>query len=341
MSKKDATIDAVAALAKVSRATVSRVLNRSAYVSADVARRVYDAVEETNYTPNAQARRLAGGRKKAVVLVYPAVPFPHTWHFHQTETGVIRGCGIYGFHHQTLLVHPQSTEDYDRLLSPEFIAECEGLILTPPFADDLRLLQKLEARGVPVVLIAAGSATRTLRSGVGLDDEAAGYVMADHLIGRGHSRFGFIEGLTDHLSAYERLSGVRRRLAEAGIPHDNLRVVPGALTFETGIAGFSQIHQSGFAPTAVICANDEMAAGALRSAYSLGIRVPDDVSIVGFDDAPFARLLSPPLTTVSQNVVELATRAVALILELVKSNRSIKELTPPHIVVRETTAAPR
>ncbi|MEM9963855.1 MAG: LacI family DNA-binding transcriptional regulator [Asticcacaulis sp.] len=340
-TKKDATIDAVAALAGVSRATVSRVLNRSAYVSADVAKKVCAAIEATNYMPNAQARLLAGGRRKAVVLVYPAVPFPPTWHFYQTETGVIRGCSVYGFNQKTLLLAPEDLTYHDQLLAPDFLNECEGLILTPPFADDARLIQKLEARGVSVALIAAGSATRRLRPGVGLDDEAAGFAIAEHLISLGHKRFGFIEGMTDHVSAFERLNGVLRGLSTHGIDHSQLLSVPGALTFETGISGFEAIQTSGFAPTAIICANDEMAAGALRSAYAYGLNVPRDISIVGFDDAPFARLLSPPLTTVSQGVVELAMRSVTLILEMVKGQTPSNELTPPQIVLRESTAAPR
>ncbi len=178
-----------------------------------------------------------------------------------------------------------------------------------------------------------------MAAGVGIDDEAAGYDLTRHLIGLGHRRFAFILGLREHISAGERYEGFRRALTEAGLADDAAIAFRGTLNFSAGQTHLQNIIDSGFKPTAVICANDDMAAGALYRAYQAGLRVPQDMTIVGFDDAPFAVMLSPPLTTIAQPVFIMAQKAVEIILSQIEGRSRSYEFEPHRLIIRDSAAS--
>ncbi len=326
-------------MAGVSEATVSRVLNNSAGVSAAKHERVLAAAKALRFRPNPQARLLAGGRSNTIMLVHPMVDSPLTWYFHLLEAGILRGCSRHGFHLQSHFVFPDSATREARVLKPILAGDCVGVILAAPFSDDLKLIAAIQARQMPVAQVASGAATRHLAPGIGMDDERAGYEMATYLLKLGHRRFGFSLGLPDHLSAQERFTGARRALVENGLGSDSLVEVQGALNFDGGYAAFRQVHESGFYPTALICANDESAAGAIHAAHEQGLNLPADLSIAAFDDAPFAQLLSPPLTTMSQGIDAMAARAVDILADAIKGVNRPYEMTRPRLVIRQSTVA--
>ncbi|MGN6209995.1 LacI family DNA-binding transcriptional regulator [Asticcacaulis sp.] len=331
------TIQDVARMAGVSEATVSRVLNNSAGVSAAKRDRVLAAAKTLRFRPNAQARLLAGGRPNTVLLVHPMVESPLTWYFHLLETGILRGCARHGFQLQPHFVLPDSPRRDIRILKPITDKACVGVILAAPFSDDADLIAAVQARHMPFVLVASGGATRGLAPGIGMDDERAGYELAMHLLQQGHRRFGFSLGLPDHLSAQERFAGARRAMAEQGLG-GHIVEAPGGLNFDGGYHAFRRIRESGFRPTALICANDESAAGAIHAAHEQSLRLPADLSIAAFDDAPFAPLLSPPLTTMSQGIDVMAARAVDILADAIKGVNRPYEMTRPRLVIRQSTA---
>ena len=322
-------------MAGVSEATVSRVLNNSAGVSADKRDRVLTAAKTLRFRPNSQARLLAGGKTDTILLVHPMIDTPLTWYFHQLEAGAARGCAAHGFSLKTHFVFPDTAAHVAKVLKPVESGEYAGVILAAPFSDDANLIAALRARHFPFVLVAAGAATRALASGIGMDDERAGYELTDYLLTLGHRRFGFSLGLKDHLSAEERFDGARRAIQAHGGETD-IVTARGALNFQGGHDAFHEMARAGALPTALICANDESAAGAIHAAHEAGLSLPGDVSIVGFDDAPFAALLSPPLTTISQGIEAMGARAIDRLADTIEGRDRAYEMTRPRLVIRQS-----
>ena len=340
MSRQLPTISDVALLAGVSRATVSRVLNGSPLVADATRRVVQDAANLLRFKPNAQARLLAGGRSHTVILVHPATDHHAvTWYNLMLESGALRGCSHHGLQLEMNLVYPDPPYSYERILRPIDTLNCDGMILAPPFSDDPELITLIQARQMPLVCIAAGPATRPLTAGIGMDDNGAGFEMGRYLVTLGHRRFAFLLGPRAHTAASERFDGFCRAVEAAGVTPDDIMSLPGSFHFDSGFEGLNTVMDSGFAPTALICASDEMAAGALHGAHQMGLKIPQDLSIVGFDDAPFAGLLSPPLTTIAQPVYAMAHKAADLIVAGIKGDQVPYELTKPRLVVRASAAA--
>jgi LacI family transcriptional regulator len=227
----------------------------------------------------------------------------------------------------------------------EFVDQhrCDGLILTPPFSDDTDLLLQLQGRNTPVVCISPGEAAQKLASGVGIDDEVAAYELTRHLLGLGHRRFGFLKGLEGHLSAEQRYSGFLRALAQAGIEADAVVAARGNFTFKSGIELTPGLLKDGQGITALVCANDDMAVGALFSIHKMGLNVPKDLSVVGFDDTPVSEIIWPPLTTVHQPLKTMGYRAVEMIVERAKAGGTVHvprfEAIAHKVVIRESAAA--
>jgi len=339
------TIDDVAALSGVGRATVSRVLNGGPNVRDEVRARVLEAVEKLQYKVNMQARFLAGGRTQVLGLIYASDldSEPNSFYHSGLELGVLRACTEFGFQMVMHTVNQHSLTRAARII--EFVeqARCDGLILTPPFSDDVEMLRQLRDRNVAVVCISPGEAAQKLASGVGIDDEVAAYELTRHLVGLGHRRFGFLKGLQGHLSAEQRYSGFLRALAQAGIGEDAVIVVRGNFTFKSGIELTPGMIKNGQGITALVCANDDMAVGALFSIHKMGLNVPRDLSVVGFDDTPVSEIIWPPLTTVHQPLKAMGYRAVQIIIERVKAGGEAPlprfEAIAHRVVIRESVAA--
>ena len=341
------TIDDVAALAGVARVTVSRVLNGGPNVSAKARDAVMAAVDKLQYKMNMQARFLAGGRSQVIGLVYPSDldVEPNSFYYSGLEIGAMRACGAHGFQLMLHAVNRQSLGNLESLLGLIEERRYDGLILTPPLADDLALLAALKRRNHPVVGVSAGRAAQGLIAGVGIDDEAAGFEMTRHLLSLGHRRFGFIRGLEGHLSADDRFLGFTRALRTAGLNAEDMSVERGNFSFKSGTALCEAILTGKVKPTALICANDDMAVGAAFTAHKMGLNIPHDLSIVGFDDTPVSEIVWPPLTTVHQPVRAMGSRAVELLFGLINAGRLAPpdlrfERIPHRIVVRESAARP-
>jgi LacI family transcriptional regulator len=336
------TIIDVAKQAGVSIKTVSRVLNNEANVHPDTREQVLQVVREFNYRPKQSARSLAGARSYLIGLLYydPSAAFVGG-----VQRGATLACRDLGYH---LVVEslgkdaPDIDEQVDRMLAA---LRPDGMILTPPLCDDPRVLSAVKASGTQCVLISPSAGQNMAR--VMMDEVHAAEELCNLLISLGHERIGFIEGAPDQAATARRRQGFDQSLKAHGLPLDESLIHHGDFTFSSGVDAAHTMLSMRSPPSAVFASNDDMALGVLAAAQRLGIQVPRDLSIVGFDDSPAASLVWPALTTVRQPVGAMAAAAVEMLVR-----GDIEEGTDEHgnpipntrviaheLVVRASTAA--
>ena len=338
------TIDDVAAVAGVARTTVSRVLNNQPNVRDEVRAKVLSAVETLGYRVNVQARNLAGRKAVRITLVH-ASDFdtePNSYYSSALELGATRAAAQAGAQLITQVVNQNDPKAFDDILARVSDDQSDAVILTPPFADDLQLLHLLDKRGIALVCIAGGPQSEAVAQTVGVDDTGAGYDIAQHLLSLGHRRFGYIKGIQGHLSAEGRFDGFLHALTEKGIRETDVRVARGNFTFRSGLECAQALLTEGPRPSALVCANDDMAAGALLAAHKAGLRIPQDIAITGFDDTPVSEIVWPPLTTIHQPLRRMAARAVELLLDRIATGDvpdQRRETIAHQLIVRDSSAA--
>lgn len=336
------TIIDVADQAGVSIKTVSRVLNNEPGVRPDTRAAVMAVVERLNYRPQQSARSLAGARSYLIGLLYydPSASFVGG-----VQRGATRACRESGYH---LVVESFGKEAPDmeaQVRSMLSALRLDGMILTPPLCDDARVLAAVQAARTPCVLISPGAGQQLAR--VRMDDVAAAEELGNLLISLGHERIGFIEGAPEQAASALRRKGFERALKAHGLKLQPELVHPGDFTFPTGVQAAHALLSLRHPPTAVFASNDDMALGVLAAAQKLGIRVPQDLSIVGFDDSPAASLVWPELTTVRQPVGAMAAAAVDMLVRGEVSVGTAPQGRPPErvlaheLVVRASTATRR
>lgn len=305
------TIKDVATRAGVSTKTVSRVINGERHVRPQVRDAVLRVVDDLDYRPNAFARSLSSSRSYLLGLF---IDDPTTGYAADIQLGALTRCRERSYH---LVVEPLDRTAPDRAdILTKIVRDLrlDGAILAPPLCDDVVLLDVLDAANLPYVRISPHGEPQ--RSGlVFMDDEAAAREMTEHLIALGHTEIGFIEGDPGHSVSAERKRGFMAAMAAAGLRVDAAHVLVGDFNIRSGLALGDQLLAAPNRPTAVFASNDEMALGVLITAIRLGLAVPADVSIVGFDDAPLARAAWPRLTTVRQPKAQMAAAAVDLLVD--------------------------
>lgn len=343
MTRQKPTIDDVAALAKVGRTTVSRVLNSGPNVRPEVRQKVQDAVALLGYTVNVQARSLAGGLTRQIALIQASDldREPNSFYHSGLELGALRGCSEFGFRLVTHTVNPDGALLEQRLGDLIENGRYSAIILTPPISDIVALVEHLHGKACPVVCISAGAPVQQFASTIGIDDRRAAFEMTQHLIDLGHRRFGFIRGLSGHISAELRYQGFQDALLGAGIDMDDVIVAHGDYTFHSGIDCARLILDRPNAPTALICTNDDMAAGSLLTMHKMGLDIPGSVSVSGFDDTPVSEIVWPPLTTIHQPIKDIGYRAVQMAATAINTPPSARQLEHDivafHLVKREST----
>jgi LacI family transcriptional regulator len=266
---------------------------------------------------------------------------PNSYYHAGLELGALRVCSTLGFDLVTRAIDPVG-EDPSRLLST--ILEHErplGIIVSPPLSDDLELVRAAERLGVRMVAISAGERASAAVSAVGIDERRAGRAIGQHLVALGHRRLGFVKGPPDHRAAALRYDGFLDALREAGVD-DEPWTATGDFTFKSGVEVSERLVRERASVTALACANDDMAAGAMLALHRAGLEIPSAVSVTGFDDTPMSEIIWPPLTTVRQPIQFFAERAVHLLLQ----KHSQGDGAPQHeviaheLIVRESTAPP-
>ncbi|MBB4858290.1 LacI family transcriptional regulator [Novosphingobium chloroacetimidivorans] len=321
----------VSALAGVSVKTVSRVLNGHRYVSQDTKERVEKAMRELEFRPSVAARILAGNKSGQVALIYDN----HSpYYMNQVQMGCWEACqGA----NSRLLAQPVDVTDAlvgEQVRGLVTETHVDGVILSSPVTDCQAVLKALEGMDIPFVRISPGT-NHALTSSVFMDDAQAADDMTSYLIAKGHRQIGFIRGDTNHMASEERLFGYRRALDRAGLPFEPALVLPGEFDFDSGVDAARQFLKRPDRPTAIFASNDDMAAGVLSVAHDMGLSVPEDLSVAGFDNTTIARMVWPQLTTINQPTRELAFAATQLLL----SGAQLTHRRLPHDLVERASVA--
>jgi LacI family transcriptional regulator len=306
------TIKDVAAQAGVSPKTVSRVINQEAHVRPEVRDAVMKVVEALDYRPNAFARSLSSARSYLLGLFLddPA------WSSYAVamQRGALMQCRKRNYH---LVVEPLdiSSAGWEAQMMTSIDAlRLDGAILTPPVCRHVPLLERLETLGLLYVRVSPGEDLE--RSGVvDIDEERAAFDMTRCLIELGHREIGFIKGIPSHAATPKRLAGFLGAMRQAGLNVPPQRVASGDFTFRSGIEAGEALLRGPASPTAIFASNDDMALGVSAAAAKLGLTVPTDLSIAGFDDTATARIAWPPITTIHQPVEEMAAAAVDILID--------------------------
>lgn len=335
------TIVDVAREAGVSIKTVSRVLNHEPGVHESTRDQVLKVVEALRYRPKQSARSLAGGRSFLIGLLYydPSASF-----IASVQQGATLRCRELGYHLVVESLHheaPDLRQQIDRMV---LALRPDGMILTPPLCDDPEVLAALRDSGTPCVLMSPERDLQGVPS-VRMDDVRAAEEITNLLLSLGHRRIAIIKGPADQSASALRLQGYVNALRAHGLEPDAELVQPGLFTFASGRDAAHQLLSRRQRPTAVFASNDDMALGVLAAAQRLGLSVPGELSIAGFDDSPAAALVWPPLTTVRQPVAEMARTAVEMLVAAQRpdvaapSEPELHRVLPHELVVRDSTRA--
>jgi LacI family transcriptional regulator len=329
------TIHDVARAAGVAIKTVSRVLNDEPNVRDETRARVLAAVEALSYSPSLSARSLAGHRSSLIGLIYEN---PSANYIVDVQHGAMARCRQERFR---LFVHQCSGRDEELIRDVIGLVDqthVDGLVVCPPLSESSHLIGALDRRKLPFVRISPNDLEHP-SAYVDMDDEEAAKQMTEHLIGLGHTRIGFISGHPGHHSSGLRLRGFRRALREHDIAVDPACLKQGFFVFESGLEAGRELLSLPQPPTAIFASNDDMAAGVLLAAHQIGVAVPRDLSVVGYDDTYIARIVWPRLTTVHQPSYDLAWSATDLLLQSLRNGIAAHSARLPYrLVIRDSTA---
>ena len=326
------TLDDLAALSGVSRATVSRVINGGP-VSRATRDRVLAVLASTNYRPNAAARMLASGRSGVVGVVMHVQPrdlFDDPY-FSQLLQGMSDALSEQAAGMMLWLGSRSKEETLDHILSMGLL---DGVIVTATYLQD-PLVDGLLASRFPAVLVGHRREDQTA-SYVDVDNVQAADTVTTHLVKVGRRRIGHVTGIRGTVSGEDRITGYVRALDRARLETAGL-IVDGDFTKASGTAAAIELLDRGV--DAIFCGNDASAEGALDAIRGRGLRVPDDVAVAGFDDLEFAAHLDPPLTTIRQRVDEQGIEAAYALFELLRDPRAgpRRVILPTELVIRQST----
>ncbi|MGY2701756.1 MULTISPECIES: LacI family DNA-binding transcriptional regulator [unclassified Nocardioides] len=327
----------VAREVEMSTATVSRALRGLPGVSEETRTRVMETARRLGYVPSPSAAGLASGQTRTVAVI---VPWVTRWFFAAVVQGAEEVLREHGY--DLLLYNLAGDESArHRVFETSLLTKRVDAVLVLSLKPSLDELGRLDKLGRPVTIVGAdvpGWAT------VRIDDEQAARTATQHLLGLGHSRIAYVggalEGVLDFTAPAARLSGYRSALAEAGLRHDPALEADGEFSVAGGSRAAHDLLERADRPTAIFAASDEMAFGVLRTAREVGLRVPEDLSVIGIDDHEMAEIFD--LTTVAQPVHEQGRVAAQQVLTALEGAHWLPEqvLLPTRLVVRRTTRAP-
>ncbi len=330
VQKGRATLGMVAQRAGVSPSTVSRILNGTAKVSEEKQRLVRQVIDELGFRPDPTARSLAGGRTMSIGVLTQYIDSP----FYGEALRGIEDV-LHQAHYAPLFVSGHWNQEEERarlgLLQDRKV---DGIIVLTGKLADKTLVEM--AKQLPIVVTGRQLSATNLFS-IDFDNLEGAGLAVKHLHALGHQDVAFISGPLDHPDAEQRLAGYRAELTRRDMRVDDALVVYSDFQESGGFRAMSQLLESRVNFTAVIAANDQMAYGARLALHRAGLRVPDDISLVGFDDLPHSAFTLPPLTSVRQSVYEVGTTAAQAMMDLLARKTPPTRLIAAEIIVREST----
>ncbi|HAS5456380.1 TPA: substrate-binding domain-containing protein [Vibrio cholerae] len=328
-----ATMKDIARLAGVSTLTVSHVINKSRFVSDEIAERVNNAAQQLNYAPSALARSLKMNRTKTIGMLVTTSTNPF---FGEVVKGVERSCYHQGYN----LILCNTEGDNQRMkasINTLLQKRVDGLLLMCSTLEGERLDVFDRYPDIPIVVMDWGP---ILFASDKIQDNSlqGGYMAAKHLIECGHKEIGCITGPLIRHQAQMRYEGYKRALAEAGIAINPDWIVESDFECEGGYQAFEKLYQRGKLPSALFVSNDMMAMGVIQAASQRGLRVPDDLSLIGYDDVHIAKFMTPALTTIHQPKYRLGKAAVDTLLYRLENPDTTAQVVQlePTLVVRNS-----
>lgn len=303
--------------------TVSRSINGTKYVRPALREKVLASVKALNYTVNVAARstRIGGGAVRIGILYSN----PSASYLNEIMLGGLEQSSRSGS--ELLLEKCGGLASQKAALSKLLAAGVDGVILPPPLCDSRQTVNMLRAEGVTAVALATARPMEEISS-VRIDDYQGALAMTRYLIKLGHNDIGFIKGDPTHTPSELRYVGFLGAMEEAGLKIDPTKVVAGMFTYRSGLTAGERLLKRPDPPSAIFASNDDMAAAVMAIAHGLGIKVPEMLTVVGFDDTPVASTIWPALTTIHQPIAALGRAAVAILVEQIKKQR-VGEAAPP------------
>ncbi|MCK9286143.1 MAG: LacI family DNA-binding transcriptional regulator [Sphaerochaetaceae bacterium] len=325
MKMKKITIDDIARQVGVSKATVSRVINNKKYVDSETKKKIMAVIEETGFTPQTSAVKLSMGKTDVIGLLVPSLSNPYSLTVIQGVAEQIAQCNYELMLYTTGL----SEENQKKFLQKISHKNVDGLVVLLP-RDSSALEVLLSSTDIPLVLIDHRGIDTHLHT-VSVTNEKGGFDATEYLISLGHERIGFITGVMEFGCSKDRLDGYTKALEAHHIDVDQELIVNGDFTESSGFNAMCALLQHPKPPTSVFCSNDDMAIGAIRAIQHSGLRVPEDISVIGFDDTVRASMAYPSLTTIKQPLLTMGATAANLVRRLID-----KEAVEPTNVVLNT-----
>ena len=333
------TIFDVAKSAGVSIKTVSRVVNHEPNVRQSTKDRVNKAIEKLKYRPDQSARNLASHRSHLIGLIYDdpaAYEIPSGGYILDLQQGALRASKAARCE---LLIHPcdfrQKNVGADLKSLIQQTRVC-GIVVAAPLSNMPKIVRAIVETGTPLVRLSPGQSSDNARC-VTTNDREICSEMTQYLAGLGHKRIAFITGNPNHKAVAIRFLGYKDGLAASGLKFSERLVISGDNSFGSGQAAAEKLLQRREPPTAIFAANDDMAAGVVRTAHHRGIRIPQQLSVAGFDDIALARQIDPNLTTIRQPLVRMAEQAVAMLTKGDDVDVPDTVCIPASIQIREST----
>jgi LacI family transcriptional regulator len=314
----------------VSASTASRALNNSTAISEEIRRKVFKAAKDAHYIPNSMARGLALKRSHLIGLLVPSIANPFFAEILRGAHDVAQQNG-----YVVALCDTQRSRERERLFSERLLeSQVDGIIVTGSVTLEERM-QEWRQRNIPVVLAGRRSSGMGF-SGISVDDVSAGYQATQHLLSKGLKKILFFGGTADSTATRERQRGYLDAIEARGL---SPLFSHGDFTMESGFREASALAQSGNRPDAVFAANDMMAIGLIMGLAGFGIKVPDDIAVIGCDDIPMGALIRPALTSVQIPMYEIGARSMHMLLEVLnneKTPRTESILLDCQLIIRDS-----
>ena len=341
MAGKATTISDIARIAGVSKKSVSRVLNDESGISDAKRKLVLDIIEKEGYQPDRRARALAGSGSYLIAFAYNNTNSAYVLDLLQGALIEANGLGYEIILHPVGLEGQAAAEDLRQLIQR---SGADGLVLSPPLSEAFHMFDGFMELGKPIVRVAGDDVDSKIPQ-IGFDDRSAAFSIVQHLLQLGHRKIAFVGGPEQAGPTRRRFAGYRDAIASTGIELDNNLLKYSDFTFLSGMAaGDELLSNEGDAADidAVMCCNDALASGVVHAARNAGLRVPENLSVTGFDDAPIASQVWPPLTTVRQPLNEMGATAIRTLVSLIEGKPNFRSVSLfDHELMTRNSTAPK
>lgn len=328
------TIKEIAKMAKVSHTTVSRALNNSPYINQETKDRILDIAKRLNYVPNFNAKSLVLQKSHNIGLFFSTISNgTSSSFFHETVIGVNN---VLKNKYNLLVQGIDDYSDYSSLDNSRF----DGIIIMSQMDSDNAFIYKVMEKSIPMVILNRESNIDSAVNILAAEKEGT-YTAVKYLVEKGHKDIAILEGKAGFISSVNRKDGYLQALIESKIEIKKEYMVGGNYDIESGYLGMRKLLNLPEVPTAVFCSNDNMAVGAVKAVHESGLKVPEDISIIGFDNSEFCKYVTPALTTVKKPIREMSTEGAGRLMDMLDGNEVKGEriYISTELVVRESVAS--